>query len=76
MIHITVDAREFIYRDVFPTFLTKKSYGWWITRRRMEIHTKISKRKDLKWSQRNRGEFAPRMGWCEFSRCCANFAQA
>ena len=32
-----------IYRDVFPTFLTKKSYGWWITRRRMEIYTKISK---------------------------------
>ena len=42
----------------------------------MEIYTKISKRKDLKWSRRNRGEFAPRMGWCEFSRCCANFAQA
>ena len=34
-----------IYRDVFPTFLTKKSYGWWITRRRMEIHTKISEEK-------------------------------
>ena len=31
-----------IYREVFPTFLTKKSYGWWITRRRMEIYTKIS----------------------------------
>ncbi|RVW54680.1 Histone acetyltransferase GCN5 [Vitis vinifera] len=31
-----------IYRDVFPTFPTKKSYGWWITRRRMEIYTKIS----------------------------------
>ena len=31
----------------------------------MEIYTKISKRKDLKWSQRNRGKFAPRMG-------CAN----
>ena len=23
-----------IYKDIFPTFLTKKSYGWWITRRR------------------------------------------
>ena len=34
-----------IYRDVFPTFLTKKSYGWWITRRRMEIYTKISEEK-------------------------------
>ena len=33
-----------IYRDVFPTFLTKKSYGWWITRRRMEIYTKISEK--------------------------------
>ena len=36
-----------IYRDVFPTFLTKKSYGWWITRRRMEIYTKISEEKYL-----------------------------
>ena len=34
-----------IYRDVFPTFLTKKSYGWWITRRTMEIYTKISEEK-------------------------------
>ena len=34
-----------IYRDVFPTFLTKKSYGWWITMRRMEIYTKISEEK-------------------------------
>ena len=65
-----------IYREVFPTFLPKKSYDWWIPRRRMEIYTKMSKRKDLKWSRRNRGEFAPRMGWCEFSRCYANFAQA
>ena len=39
-----------IYRDVFPTFLTKKSYGWWITRRRMEIYTKISEEKYLKVS--------------------------
>ena len=31
-----------IYREVFPTFLAKKSYGWRITRRRMEIYTKIS----------------------------------
>ena len=68
-----MDAREYIYREVFPTFLAKKSYGWWITRRRMEIYTKISKRKDLVWSRQNRGDFAPRMGWCEFSRCCANF---
>ena len=34
-----------IYREVFPTFLAKKSYGWWITRRRMEIYTKISEEK-------------------------------
>ena len=41
----TVDAREFIYRGVFPTFLAKKSCGWWLTRRRMEIYTKISEEK-------------------------------
>ena len=40
-----MDAWEYIYREVFPTFLAKKSYDWWITRRRMEIYTKISKRK-------------------------------
>ena len=34
-----------IYRDIFPTFLTKKSYSWWITKRRMEIYTKISEEK-------------------------------
>ena len=39
-----------IYRNVFPTFLTKKFYGWWITRRRMEIYTKISEEKYLKVS--------------------------
>ena len=55
-----------IYREVFPTFLAKKSYDWWTTRRRMEIYTKISKRKDLKWSRRNRGKFAPRMGYANF----------
>ena len=64
-----------INREVFPTFLAKKSYDWWITRRRMEIYTKISKRKDLVWSRQNRGDFAPHMGWCEIGRCCANFAQ-
>ena len=45
-----------IYRDVFPTFLTKKSYGWWITRRRMEIHTKISEEKYPKVSVANIGK--------------------
>ena len=34
-----------IYREVFPTFLSKKSYGWWITRRRMEIYTKYLKKR-------------------------------
>ena len=34
-----------INREVFPTFLAKKSYDWWITRRRMEIYTKISEEK-------------------------------
>ena len=72
-----------IYREVFPTFLAKKSYDWWITRIRMEIYTKISKRKDLKWSLRNRGKFAPRMGCANLEgvvrvlcECCASFAQA
>ena len=63
--HILQWMQGNIYRDVFPTFLAKKSYDWWITRRRMEIYTKISKRKDLKWSRRNRGKFTLRMG-------CAN----
>ena len=45
-----------IYREVFPTFLAKKSYDWWITRRRMEIYTKISKRKDLVWSRQKQGK--------------------
>ena len=44
-IYFTMDAREYIYREVFPTFLAKKSYGSWITRRRMEIYTKISEEK-------------------------------
>ena len=34
-----------INREVFPTFLANKSYDWWITRRRMEIYTKISEEK-------------------------------
>ena len=29
----------------FPNLITKESYGWWITRRRMEIYTKISEEK-------------------------------
>ena len=45
-----------IYRDVFPTFLAKKSYGWWITRRRMEIYTKIYEEKYPKVSVTNIGK--------------------
>ena len=45
-----------IYRDVFPTFPTKKSYGWWITRRRMKIYTKISEEKYPKVSVANIGK--------------------
>ena len=45
-----------IYRDVFPTFPTKKSYGWWLTRRRIEIYTKISEEKYPKKSVANIGK--------------------
>ena len=51
-----------IYREVFPTFLAKKSYDWWITRRRMEIYTKISKRKDLVWSRQKQGKIRTTQG--------------
>ena len=54
-----------IYREVFPTFLAKKSYDWWITRRRMEIYTKISKRKDLKWSRQKQSKIRTTQGVCE-----------
>ena len=63
-----------INREVFPTFLAKKSYDWWITRRRMEIYTKISKRKDLKWSRQKQGKIRTTHGLCEFGRCCAKFS--
>ena len=39
-----------INREVFPTFLAKKSCGWWLTRRRMEIYTQKSEEKYLKES--------------------------
>ena len=29
----------------FPNLITKESYNWWVTRRRMEIYTKISEEK-------------------------------
>ena len=54
-----------INREVFPTFLAKKSYDWWITRRRMEINTKISKRKDLVWSRQKQGKIRTMHGVCE-----------
>ena len=71
---ITVDAREYIYRDIFPTFLTKKSYGWWITRRRMEIYTKISKsvghkyREALRTISQTKDHFAGENEVCEISQ--------
>ena len=49
-----------IYREVFPTFLAKKSYGWWITRRRMEIYTKY-----LKWSRQKQSKIRTTHGVCE-----------
>ena len=51
-----------INREVFPTFLAKKSYDSWITRRRMKIYTKISKRKDLKWSRQKQGKIRTMQG--------------
>ena len=45
-----------IYRDVFPTFLAKKSYGWWITRRVWGFRHQISKAKYLKMSVANIGK--------------------
>ena len=29
----------------FPNLITKESYNWWVTRRRMGIYTKISEEK-------------------------------
>ena len=51
-----------INREVFPTFLAKKYYDWWITRRRMEIYTKKSKRKDLVWSRQKQGKIRTTQG--------------
>ena len=81
---------ENIYTEVFPTFLSKKSYDWWITRRRMEIYTKISKRKYLKWSRQKQRKIRTTHGLCEccvsvvrvshklkvLCECCVSFAQA
>ena len=55
--------------DFHPSYSLYKSKAcdWLITRIRKEFTSKKYKRKDLKWSRQNRGEFAPRMGWCEFS---------
>ena len=40
----------------FPNLITKESYDWWITRRRMEIYTKISEEKYPKVSVANIGK--------------------
>ena len=64
-----------IYREVFPTFLAKKSYDWWITRRRMEIYTKISKRKDLVWSRQKQGKIRTMQGGVRILKVlCEHFA--
>ena len=59
-------------RDVFPTFLTKKSYGWWITRRRMEIYKKYlkkrSKRVGAQISGSTKDHFAGENEVCEISQ--------
>ena len=66
-----------INREVFPTFLAKKSHGWWITRRRMEIYTKISKRKDLVWSRQKQGKIRTTQGGVRIWKVlCEIFAQA
>ena len=39
----------------------------------MEIYTKISKRKYLVWSRRNREKFAPRMGCANLEGVVRNF---
>ena len=61
-----------IYRGVFPTFLAKKSCGWWLTRRRMEIYKniwrKISKRVGAQISGAFRNHFARENGVCEISQ--------
>ena len=63
--------------EVFPTFLANKSYDWWITRRRMEIYTKISKRKDLVWSQQKQGKIRTTQGGVRIWKVlCEIFAQA
>ena len=66
-----------INREVFPIFLANKSYDWWITRRRMEIYTKISKRKDLVWSRQKQGKIRTTQGGVRIWKVlCENFAQA
>ena len=62
-----------INREVFPTFLANKSYDWWITRRRMEIYTKISKRKDLVWSRQKQGKIRTTQGGVRILEDVRNF---
>ena len=61
-----------IYREVFPTFLAKKSYGWWIARRRMEIYTKISEKKYPKVSVATIGKLQEKFRRC--TKWLRNFA--
>ena len=59
----------------FQSFLAKKSYDLWITMRRMEIYTKISKRKDLVWSRQKQGKIRTMQGGVRIWKVlCENFA--
>ena len=56
----------------FPNLITKESYNWWVTRRRMEIYTKISEEKYRKVSATTIGklqeDFAGAQNGCEISQ--------
>ena len=64
-----------IYREVFPTFLAKKSYDWWITRRKWKFIQKYLKEKISRGVGKT--EEISHHAWASVrnSRCCANFAQ-
>ena len=65
-----------IYRHVFPTFLTNQSYGWWITRRRMEIYTKISKSVGHKYREALRTISQVKTRSARFRRCTKKAAKS
>ena len=77
-IYIYYNGCKGIYIEkFFQSFLAKKSYDSWITRRRMEIYTKISKRKDLVWSRQKQGKIRTTQGSVRIWKVlCEIFAQA